>query len=283
MIKNKKLVLAISLAGGLALAVAGLAGAQTADLAATCSGTVAQNVITWTATASGGAPAYSYIWTGTNIGGSTSSVVSATYNATGTYQAGVQVGDTTTSTVNATCSAVITSLPQTTTTPPVPQLFKNPELSINPAGQFITHGMKVVSVGTNSFVGSVWGTTWTVNLSSAPQLLFRGGNEGGHITGNVTFSQIKVGDEVGVSGRVDPNNAGVVYAQVVRDYSLLKARSSNDTNTNNGKNGENETQSENKGNNGNGNQNSNSQSLRDRIQQILDQIKGLQDKINNHG
>lgn len=277
MIKNKKLAAVIGFASVSALALASLAGAQTAPLAATCSGAVSQNVITWTASATGGLPPYSYLWSGTNVNG-TSSVVTATYSATGTYQASARVGDTTTSTVSATCSAAVTSLPQTTSMPPVsnpPSFFKNPELNINPSGRFLTHGMKVVSVNAagNSFVGTVWGTTWTVNLSGSPEFFLREGK----FAGNVSLSQLQMGDEVGVSGKVDPNNPGVVSAEVVRDYTIFTTRSESETHHNQNK-PESGNSGDHKGNRREPNDNANS--IRSQIQQILEQIKELQGKMH---
>lgn len=106
----------IGAAGLIALGGLGLfalfAGAANSPLAATCSGSAAQNVITWSASPTGGVPPYGFAWSGTGVNGASSSVM-ATYNATGTFEAMVQVSDSASSTATATstCFASVASLP----------------------------------------------------------------------------------------------------------------------------------------------------------------------------
>lgn len=204
--------------------ISSVAFSQTASLTASCAGSVSVNTVVWSVTPSGGVSPYAYLWQGTVFGGATSTSVTLTYNATGTHQANVKVTDASSTTADAACSATITTLPggNATSTPPVvpPRRFKEPILNINPAGHFLARGMVIESVASGSFVGKVWGTTWTVNVLNGPELLFREGKF--HKWFDV--SQLKVGDEVGVSGFVDRDNPLTVNAQVVRNYTIVTER-----------------------------------------------------------
>lgn len=189
-------------------------------LTASCSGSVSQNAITWSANVSGGVLPYGYLWSGAVSG--TSSMVAATYNATGTYQASVAVTDSATTTLSASCSATVTSLPQATTTTHLPKpFFKEPMLNINPAGHFLARGMKIKSVASTSFVGEVWGTTWTVNVRECPEFLSREGRP--FPDKCLGIQQIQVGDEVGVSGVIDRERPLTVNARVIRNYTVIKS------------------------------------------------------------
>ncbi len=116
--------------------------------------------------------------------------------------------------------------PTSTPTPPLPRFYQ-PMFSVGGNGQFLAHGMTVTSVASGSFQGSVWGITYTVvwNGNLFPQFYLRDGNEGGVATNPVT--QLKVGDEVGVSGFVSSANPMTVQANVVRDYSIMALRPDN--------------------------------------------------------
>ncbi|MBI2033850.1 MAG: hypothetical protein HYT13_02000 [Candidatus Liptonbacteria bacterium] len=247
--------------------------AQNAPLSATCSGTANLNVITWTASPAGGNQPYSYQWSGTNVTGTTQTVT-ATYNSTGTFSAAVTVMDTATTTasssaVNANCSATVTTLPAATSTPPS-RKFKQPMLNINPPGNFLARGMEVVSVGANSFVGKVWGTTWTIDTSGLGEFLLR---EGKLVRRVIDVSILQPGDEVGVSGRVDPATPLVVKAKVVRNYSIVLEREVKfkvEDEDNNDKDKEKK---------GRSSSSTEVQGIRDQLKAILDQIKELQGKI----
>lgn len=254
--------------------------AQNTPLSATCSGTANVNVITWTASPAGGNAPYSFQWSGTNVAG-TAQAVTATYNSTGTFSATAAVRDTATTTassslVNANCSATVTVLPTATSTPPV-RKFKQPMLNINPPGHFLARGMEVVSVGANSFVGKVWGTTWTVDTTGLSEFILR---EGRLVRRVIDVSVLQPGDEVGVSGRVDPATPLVVKAQVVRNYSIVLEREVKfkDQNKNDDDNNDNDDDKD-KEKKGKSSSSTDAQGIRDQLKAILDQIKNLQDKI----
>ncbi|MBU6500736.1 MAG: hypothetical protein KGJ89_03260 [Patescibacteria group bacterium] len=202
----------------------------------------------------------------------------------------------------ATAGLVSLAMAQTaTSTPPAspstpPQLFRPAELSINPEGRFLAHGMVVESVSGNSFVGKVWGTSWTVNIvdASGLEFLLQNGAGGGQV---ILSSVLKSGDEVGVSGSVDANHELTVNGQVIRDYSLgdTQELSNRETemeggqgNTSEGENGQ-SNQQKNGGEGENGGTNTESSSantnnasnIQQQIQNILDQIKVLQGQINS--
>ncbi|MEK7547006.1 MAG: PKD domain-containing protein [Patescibacteria group bacterium] len=270
--KAYKLAIILSVSGIMALSMVSFTGAQTSALTASCSGTVASTTVTWVATSTGGTSPYSYLWSGTNgVSGATSSSVTANYPSGGTISVSVNVSDSATSTATTTssCSAVVPQPTNTTSTPPVARpFFKQAELVINPAGNFLARGMIVQSISSSSFVGKVWGTTWTVNFAPSAELLLRGGKGV-----KVDLSQIKVGDEVGVSGRVNSDQPGVVNAKVVRNYSIIALRKE-------AKEDENESGKQNRGQTGNNSQGSgNNQNIHNQIQKILEQIKELQDKV----
>ncbi len=135
----------------------------------------------------------------------------------------VAAGATASCTVTETYGAPITT-PPVPPTPPLPRV-NPPTLSIGPDGQFLSRGMTVTSVASGSFQGTVWGITYTVNWSGSlfPEFYFREGNGGSMTTDPVT--QLQVGDEVGVSGRIDSSATPlVVDANVVRDYSIMAFR-----------------------------------------------------------
>ena len=226
MFENKKFI-AGALGAVLALAAVSFVGAQNSgalNLTATCTSSVSENVITWMAAVNGGTAPYAYLWSGDASG--TSSTAVSTHSATGTFQAMVTVSDAATSTATSTCSATVVSIPtggdeddddEEVRLPAA----KPPQLVINPSGNFLARGMKVISVGTSSFVGKVWGTTWTVNVERFPEFYLRGG----HNAGAVSLSELlRPGDEVGVSGEVG-DAEGIVNGRVVRNYSILKLRS----------------------------------------------------------
>lgn len=250
---------------------------STNTLSATCSGTANVNVITWTASPSGGNAPYSFQWSGTNVTGTTQTVT-ATYNSTGTFSAAVTVRDTATTTasssvVTANCSATVTTLPGATSTPPV-RRFKQPMLNINPPGHFLARGMEVISVGANSFVGKVWGTTWTIDTSGLSEFLLR--EEGGSVRRVIDVSVLQPGDEVGVQGRVDPATPLVVKAQVVRNYSILLQREIKFKVEDEDKDDDEDKDKEKKGRS---TSSADVQGIRDQLKAILEQIKELQDKI----
>lgn len=92
------------------------------------------------------------------------------------------------------------------------QLVRRAELTISPVGQFLARGMVVKSVATTTFIGEVWGTAWTVDFSNVKNIILKSGSEQSVDT---VATQVQVGQEVGVQGRVVN---GVVVAQIVRNY-----------------------------------------------------------------
>jgi hypothetical protein len=254
---------------GSLLAISGLIGgtvliAQAAGpLTVSCSGSVASTTIRWTATSTGGVMPYGYLWSGTNINGSTTNPLYVVYTA-GTYTALVTVTDasSTPTSASSTCQATV----KPPSTQPLPAFFKSPQLIINPGGQFVARGMRVVSIGSQSFTASVWGTTWTIVTSPTNQFLFRGGKGLG---GPFDLNQIRVGDEVSVTGTVDSNQTLTVKARLVRDYSLLSKReykNENDENDDRDKKDKSASTT------------SNRENLR---KELGDRIKEIQDQISN--
>lgn len=270
--KGSRLAIILSVSGLFALSMVSFVGAQTAALTVSCSGTVSSTSVTWAAAPAGGISPYTYLWSGTGVAGATSSSMTANYPSGGTITASVSVSDSATSTATATtsCSAVVPT-PTATTTPPVLH-FRQPELVINPGGRFLARGMIIQSVASGSFVGKVWGTTWTVNVSPSTNLLLRNGNG---VTTDI--GQLQVGDEVGVSGRVDADHPGIVNANVVRNYSIINLRKALKQELKELRNGEDNDESENSGRGNSGN----SQGIKNQIQNILEQIKKLQEQIKN--
>jgi hypothetical protein len=106
-----------------------------------------------------------------------------------------------------------------------------PTVDITSNGNITVHGLTVTSIGTNTFTGTVWGITYTVNYNGTAttgngrdhfEFLLRGGNGA-----TVNASQIKVGDVVGVQGSVAQALPTVITAQVVRNYSITTPRVQN--------------------------------------------------------
>jgi hypothetical protein len=168
-----------------------------------------------------------------------------------------------------------------TTTPPLPRV-NQPSLSIGPNGMFLAHGMTVTSVASGSFQAQVWGITYTVNWSGNlfPEFYFRDGH-GGNATTSPAM-QIAVGDEVGVSGKVTSANPLVVNANAVRDYSitmprpgLRKGQPSSPFYNGQGNGGGNGNGGEGE-NDGNGGNASASADFTGRLNDLLNQLHGLQ-------
>jgi hypothetical protein len=160
--------------------------------------------------------------------------------------------------------------------------FRAPELNINPDGRFLAHGMIVESVSGNSFVGKVWGTSWTVNIADPSNLEFLLQNGSG--SGQVTLSSVlKPGDEVGVLGLVDESHELSVNGQIVRDYSLgdMQEFQKREMEHENEQWQENEQENEHENKQMNAGENENNiSSIQQQIQNILEQIKLLQEKVS---
>jgi hypothetical protein len=190
-------------------------------------GSVLGNQVTWTATSTGGNAPYGFLWSGdSKVVGSTSTSIVATYTANGTYVANIQATDASSTIATSTCSATVSSIitPTPTTTPVVLLRVNQPTLSIGSNGSFLAHGMTVTSVASGSFMGTVWGVTYTVNLSgpanTLPEFYLRNGNK----ATTTASGQLAIGDEVGVSGRVSSSSPLTVTGNVVRDYSIIQPR-----------------------------------------------------------
>ena len=172
------------------------------------------STISWSSTVAGGVTPYTLLWSGTNIAGATSTNPRAVYSA-GTYTATLTATDASTTVATATCSATVAS---TTPTPPLPQFFKSPQLNINPSGHFLARGMKVTSVASTTITGTIWGTTWTIHFT--PNAGDEAYERGGKALKQFNLSSVKVGDEIAVSGKIDPSAVLTVDAKVIRNYSL---------------------------------------------------------------
>ena len=219
MIKNT-LVPFVGVAVGIAvLASSVLVASASTHPVATCSGTVTGSSIVWSSTTTGGTAPYTYAWSGPGINGTTTQNTSPTAYAPGTFTASVTIrnASTTASSATATCSATVVA---STTPAHLPPFFKSPHLVINPGGHFTARGMIVTSVSATSFTGTVWGTTWTVNFTpKSGEALHRDGKT----IKQFDLSSLKVGDEVGVSGKIDSTATLTVNAKVLRNYSLSQA------------------------------------------------------------
>jgi hypothetical protein len=194
-------------------------------LIVSCSSSVATDTVAWTATSSGGEAPYAYVWSGSGVSG-TSSTNTVTYNSTGTFTATIEVTDSATSTNTATssCLATIVSLPSvvaTTTPATTTPHFARAMLSVNPNGHFLARGMKVSSIGSNSFQAEVWGVTYTINIPTFLPEFFVQSKSGGQFD----INQVHVGDELGVLGEASPGSPLIVQAKVIRNYSLINPRS----------------------------------------------------------
>lgn len=210
------------LIGGSLLAVS-LVSAQTTPLTASCAGSASSSTITWTVSASGGIAPYSYLWlSGDGVAGSTSTSMAVTYATNGTRSVSARVSDTSTSTATTTCMAAVTSFPTSSTSTPSVRKVQ-PKLQIEQNGKFLAHGMIVQSVSTNSFTGTVWGVTYTVNVntSGVPEFFLEKDKGASRL---FNLSQIHVGDQLGVSGWVSAGSPLMVDAKVIRNYSLTSLR-----------------------------------------------------------
>jgi hypothetical protein len=126
--------------------------------------------------------------------------------------------------------------------------------------------MIVTSVGTNSFQAQVWGITYTVNWSGHLVQFFFRNKEG--VTS--TPEQVSVGDEVGVSGKINSASPLVINADVVRDYSLVNPHALHgNQGDNNGKKDENE-------NHGNS---TSTEQIRGHLNDLLKQLQDIQGKF----
>lgn len=281
---NRFNIAALGLVAG-AIAMISVAAAST-PLAVTCSGSVSNNVITWTASPSGGNGSYAVLWSGdSTVAGNTNASIVLSYSANGTYNAMIKATDASSTVATSTCSATVTSIvpPPTPTSTPK---FNVPMLNINPGGHFLARGMMVTGISSGSFQGQVWGITYTVNWSGnlRPEFLFRDGKD----TTSTIPQQLQVGDEVGVSGKVDIASPFVVTAEVVRDYTIIKARDNHeDTGDHGDKN--NSKGNDNRGdkNDNNGVSTGNSVTVNvdavNRLNDLLNQLHSLQNLFNSQG
>jgi len=230
MAKKNQIGIAACGAGlGLVLIVS-FAFAQTATpLSVSCSGVASSSMITWTASTAGGTAPYQYAWSGAVAG--TSSMVSATYSATGTFQAALQVGDAATSTATSTCLATVTSLPVTSTstptstpgTPPPPPASTSttgvthvnpglrPRLEIGPLGRVNLRGT-LVTVASTTFTVKSWGGVWTVITNASTS--FRRAHER-----RANLSDFLPGDFLAINGQAT-TTALTIDARMIKNFSL---------------------------------------------------------------
>jgi hypothetical protein len=153
-------------------------------------------------------------------------------------------------------------------------------LHIEGNGEFLARGMRVISVGNGSFQGQVWGITYTINwsgnLNGFSEFWFRFNQA--NPTSTIP-TQLAVGDEVSVSGRINPVSPLVVTAGVVRDFSITTPRKSHDDNENNGNNENRKGEgndNEHKGNDGN-KQGQSNDAINNRLNDLFKQLQRLQD------
>ncbi len=174
----------------------------------------------------GTTPATSYSDSGLSASTAYSYTVAA-YDAAGNVSA--QSGSVSATTL-ATGSATVSTTSSAYSVPPTIQIGSD--------GNILIHGLTVTSVGTNTFTGTVWGITYTVNYNGTAsanyarggrfQFLLRGGN-----SASINGSQIQVGDVIGVQGTVTQASPTAIQAQTVRDYSITVTRSQAASNLNN--------------------------------------------------
>jgi hypothetical protein len=289
----RKKTLGVAVVGTLGvITFASMVGAQTSTSTSTtatstplgvyCSGNVSSSAITWMAVATGGTAPYRFSWSGdSNIAGATSPSVTANYVANGTYIARITAMDVVSSTASSTCSGTITSFSVTTSTPPaptstVPQPFINQStLSIGGEGQFLARGMRVTSVASTSFQAQIWGITYTVNwggeLFSPLEFWFRFDHANSTSTPR---TQINVGDEVGVAGRIVASSSFIVNASVVRDYSITTPRHDHDHDDDQKDNGDHhDDKHEDK--------KDDQSNARDQLKNLMQRLQKLQDMFRN--
>lgn len=175
--------------------------------------------------------------------------------------------------------------------PPAPRV-NPPSLSIGTGGEFLSRGMTVTSLGTDSFQATVWGITYTVNWSGSLlqpfSFYYRYGNSAATST---PAEQLQVGDEVGVAGTVSSSSPLVVNASVVRDYSIAAPRSGFRSMGNNGQGNGGNGFGYGLGNGfggGNGNASSNSGSgnfsnFSNELNQLMQQFQSLQNMFQGRG
>lgn len=151
-------------------------------------------------------------------------------------------------------------------------------LQVNPGGHFLARGMIVQSVASGSFIGKVWGTTWTVNVTPRAELLLRDG-KGVKVS---SVEHLQVGDEVGVSGKIDPTHELTVNADVVRNYSILVVRPKPVKNEMREiKQEANEERKENKEDKEHKNEGKGNQDIRSQIEKLMEQMRQIQEQLKN--
>ncbi len=101
--------------------------------------------------------------------------------------------------------------------PPVceKQIVRKAEISINPEGRFTGRGLIVKSVASTTLVAEVWGTSWTIDFSNVRNVILKNGSEQRVDT---VATQVLVGQEISVLGRVSKDMPGIVIAEVLRNY-----------------------------------------------------------------
>ena len=268
------------------------AQASTSPLAVTCSSSVNNNVVTWSATTTGGNAPYSFVWSGaTTAAVSTSTSITNTYAVNGTYTAWIQATDASTTVATSSCQAAVTSnvvaTSTPTSTPPLPRV-NPPTLNIGPNGSFFAHGAIVTSVASGSIQVQIWGITYTVNFTgfSSPEFFLRKGNRP---TSTVDiFTQLQVGDEVGIAGMITSSSPMTVNGTVIRDYSISTSRpgkreGQSDSPFYNGVGNGNNGDGSHEGQNGQGGASSSvsgTMNLQLRLQNLLDELHGLEGNGN---
>lgn len=185
--------------------------ASAAAPAVTCSGTPTGSQVLWSANVTGGVAPLTYAWGN----GATSSTQTVTYSAPGVVTMNLSVTDASSTVGTASCSVAIAAQTTPTTTPPVANncvattsvpVVINSSLAIGPKGNIELQGMKVVTAGTGSFTGSIWGITYTVNSTQS----------------------VTVGNYVRLTGRVSTTSPLTINAREVKEQPATRIKRDND-------------------------------------------------------
>jgi hypothetical protein len=102
--------------------------------------------------------------------------------------------------------------PNATSSTPVTNSYRAPiVVQIGPAGNALIRGT-VTNVGSDSLTVKSWGGNWTVKIDSNTKFLPKG----------LTLDRIKVGDFIGLQGKVNSEETLTVHATLIRDWTERK-------------------------------------------------------------
>ncbi len=193
------------------------------QLAVNCSTETNNNNTLWKTSANGGVAPYAFAWSGdSKVAGATTTQVAATYLSNGTYIGTVQVTDASSTVATTSCQAVVsyfaTSTPTPTSTPPSHiKVDAESSLEVGAKGSFEARNLIVQSVGASTLSASVWGITYTINIASGTPFSPK----------RFAFSDVRVGDQLEVVGKVSSTSPLTVTAKSVHDLSLVASTTRN--------------------------------------------------------